>query len=125
MARTKQTSREYESRKAPFLLPFKRQKTNVTSAGFLDSAEEIVCTDTRIIATESSKLMKKMTDHLTEVDTKIEAGFKPNAQLIHNLFEIAATVSTIAQVDEDDIPHLDAIRDHAIRGMRIVEAGDD
>ncbi len=69
--------------------------------------------------------MRAMSRHLAESTTKLEAGFKPNAQLAHDLFEIAATVCTMAQVDEDDIEHLNLICEHAVDGMRLVKAGDE
>jgi hypothetical protein len=75
----------------------------------------------RTVASESKRLHKEMARHIAENFTP-EPGFKAAAQLIHSLFEIAATVAALAQVEEEDIEHLDAIGDHAEKGMQLIVA---
>ena len=49
--------------------------------------------------------------------------FKTSVKLIHTLFEAAAAVATVAQMDNprDQKEDLDALHDHAVAGMALID----
>ena len=49
--------------------------------------------------------------------------FKTSVKLIHTLFEAAAAVATVAQMDNprDQTEDLDALYDHAVAGMGLID----
>ena len=124
MARTKQVSRSDMPQQQPSILPLKRPMAdNITDSGFLTEASRIGESDARAVSKDIRTLTREMARHLSTATPRSAGSFSETVQLIHTLFEVAAAIATVAQVDDDnDIERLDELKAHAVDGMRLVDA---
>jgi hypothetical protein len=101
----------------------------VTNQGFLISSNELLgeFSETREdLSHEAEHLLCQVAEHISETIGMASTGeFCVAVQLINTLFEIAATVANLANAcDDTEAKNLNALYDHATRGLQMIGAAD-
>ena len=140
MARIKQTRRRNPSPKGPVLLrcSVDRNTRAAPVAGSrtpmiqVDDHEGCLLEESSIVGQPDPRTFVHDSQNLMEqINTTIAAhawsgtlmDFKMSVRLIHTLFEAAAAVANVAQMDDPDeqTEELDALYDHALAGMELID----
>lgn len=140
MARIKQTRRRNPSPKGPVLLGCSVDRNTRTApvlvmgtplievadheGCLLEESSSVGQPDPRTFVHDSQNLMEQIN---TTIAAHAWSGtlmdFKMSVRLIHTLFEAAAAVANVAQMDDPDeqTEELDALYDHALAGMELID----
>ena len=98
---------------------------DVEEGYLLEEASSVGQPDPRTLVHDSRNLMEQI---IVTIDERAQSGtlmdFGASVRLIHTLFEAAAAVATVAQMDDPDeqTEELDALYDHALAGMGLVDS---